>query len=328
MVCRFQQICSLRNLLPQYLKNRQAPSNSRINQVQPRKQFPMTDDVKKPYFGGRLETLKTPDAFMPLPKWYTLLLDSSIAITIGLGIGYLKDDWPKGYVEVAVFVAALFWTGIKVLAIVLWLKRHPNPTMLYYDTASAYPTFLKDRTFTGPAVSESKTNVNAQYGKFAVSKASLSDNIPENWEVHETAELLPYWMPVWDEVYGGNGFRGTVLFADKSAPRRLYTIKASVPVDCKRVNHRINSIECVRVDCGQQFTVSEFAGMSLDSYLGLDVAVVVTARRKLQKIGELPSILFDFTILVSPETKAQLDSEQIEPCICDGVGCERCGGES
>lgn len=136
----------------------------------------------------------------------------------------------------------------------------------------------------------------------------IASAAPEGW-VEEAVGFPPYWKPDL-----GKSFRGVVLMRDERDPNFVrYHIEAREPVDCQRGPADDGVVETVGT--GEIFTTSAFAALPLDRFFGFEVFVLVKGSRRLpgnESSNNMPRDLWEFKVLVSPETKKLLDSQRKE----------------
>lgn len=119
---------------------------------------------------------------------------------------------------------------------------------------------------------------------------------PEGW-VDEQTGFPPYWTPV-----EGASFRGTVMARDDRDPKfNRYVISSSTPLECAQ--GPAEDAEPVHVLPGDMFSLSTYAALPLDDYMGFEVFVTAVNKRKIQGGSQ---DLWIFKLKVSPDTKAKV----------------------
>lgn len=114
--------------------------------------------------------------------------------------------------------------------------------------------------------------------------------------VEEQISFPPYWTP--EE---GKSFYGMVVDVDTNDPQfTRYVVQAYMPTPCERGDK--HNKEDVTVQKGEFFTLSAYAGLPLDRYVGFAVFVTATGRRE---IGQ-PQPMWEFTLKISPEDRKVL----------------------
>lgn len=138
----------------------------------------------------------------------------------------------------------------------------------------------------------------------ATAKANQNPNMnpaaPEGWEVEQTG-FPPYWNPG-----EGKAFKGVVIGLDnKDESFQRFALRATSPLMCQR--GPADESEEVLVKPGEYFSVSAYAALPLEKYIGVEVYVAVKGKRKLQDA----KTLWEFTVMISPESRKILaDREQ------------------
>src|ERR1051325_10393128 len=122
------------------------------------------------------------------------------------------------------------------------------------------------------------------------------DTPPAGW-VDEQTGFPPYWSPV-----EGASFRGTVMARDNRDPDfHRYVIRSSTAIECAQ--GPADEAEPVQVAPGELFSLSTYAALPLDDYMGFEVFVTAKNKRKIQG-GKQD--LWVFKLMVSPDTKAKV----------------------
>jgi hypothetical protein len=118
--------------------------------------------------------------------------------------------------------------------------------------------------------------------------------------VEEQITFPPYWNPSEDGF-----FYGTPIDLDAKDPSFVrYVVEAHADTPCFRGDK--NSKEAVTVKTGEFFTLSAYAGLPLDRYIGIPCFVQVTGKRE---VGQ-PQPMWTFTLKVSAESKKILTEER------------------
>lgn len=129
--------------------------------------------------------------------------------------------------------------------------------------------------------------------------------VPEGWVTDESG-LPPYWKP---EL--GRSFTGTVIDfqpAKNNLDFDRYVILSSNQIICSK--GASEDAEDVTVTAGGKFTVSNYAALPLNEYLGFEIKVITFKNSRLpgnEASGGAKRDLWQFKVLTSPETKKQLD---------------------
>ena len=128
---------------------------------------------------------------------------------------------------------------------------------------------------------------------------SNPDAMPEfqNWE-EEQITLPPYW-----EVGMDKWFCGLVVSVDDRDEEFVrYLVQAEMPIKCFTGSKKKNEQEEVIVNKGEFFSLSAYASLPLDRYIGVRVLVRVTGRKDIGR----PQPMWEFSLKVSPEDKKLL----------------------
>ena len=111
--------------------------------------------------------------------------------------------------------------------------------------------------------------------------------------VEEQISFPPYWNPDMGKV-----FYGMVVNLDDTDPTFVrYVVEAFMPTLCERGDK--HNKEEVLVQKGEFFTLSAYAGLPLDRYIGFAVFVQVKGQRD---VGQ-PQPMWEFTLKISPEDR-------------------------
>jgi hypothetical protein len=139
----------------------------------------------------------------------------------------------------------------------------------------------------------------------------MKEFTPEGWK-EESIGFPPYW-----KAEPGSGCRGIMMALDRrdeQFPR--YHIEATIPLDCRR--GPVDDGEIVTVGTGEIFTMSTYAGLPLENYMGFEVAILCTGLRKLppNEYSEgLPRDFLVFKTFVSNEVHTLLKSRRKEDAL-------------
>ena len=129
--------------------------------------------------------------------------------------------------------------------------------------------------------------------------------VPEGWVTDESG-LPPYWKP---EL--GRSFTGTPIDfqpARNNLDFDRYVILSTAQLICQKGPSE--DAEDVVVMSGGKFTVSNYASLPLNEYLGFEIKVITFKSTKLpgnEESGGAKRDLWHFKILISPENKKALD---------------------
>jgi hypothetical protein len=120
--------------------------------------------------------------------------------------------------------------------------------------------------------------------------------MPEGFVVEDTG-FPPYWNPT-----PGAAFCGVVIDRDDRDPKFIrYRILASSPILCAR--GPADDAEPVHVNAGEMFTVSFYAALPLDDYMGFEVYVLAKEKVKGGKEKDRGGTVWQWKLGCAPETK-------------------------
>lgn len=123
----------------------------------------------------------------------------------------------------------------------------------------------------------------------------------KDWE-EEQISFPPFWKPEWNpDTKSGNAFFGMpVEFDDRDPDFPRYVMQTESVITCEK-GDKANR-EVVQVQKGEFFTLSAYAALPLDRFIGMRVLVEVVGQRD---VGQ-PQPMYVFKLKVSPADKAQL----------------------
>lgn len=151
-----------------------------------------------------------------------------------------------------------------------------------------------------------KDKKNGNKGEDFVEGLNAAANaIPEEFKdfQEENIQFPPYWNPSMNGWW--YGMVTAIDDRDPEFPRVV--VQAKRPLMCAR--GPADDAEEVEVKESEFFTLSPYAALPLERYIGVSVLVRVTGQRK---VPGRPNDMWIFSLSVSPEDKKILDSERKE----------------
>lgn len=121
----------------------------------------------------------------------------------------------------------------------------------------------------------------------------------------------PYWRP---KI--AKGFRGIVLYRDERANNfpRYHLENTGPTLDC--LSGPAAESEVIEVPRGSVFTISAWAALPLDQYIGVEVAIIATGKREGMPATDesegKPRDMWEWTLYVSEENKRMIASQRTE----------------
>lgn len=138
--------------------------------------------------------------------------------------------------------------------------------------------------------------------KKPVEARSVAPVMPEGYE-EENISFPPYWTP---EV--GKAFHAMPVDIDLSDEEfpRIVLQNVGADLDCSQ-GSKDEQVKQV-IKAGEHFTISKYAGLPLEKYMGYDCAVTVTGQRD---VGQAKP-MYVFALGVSKDAKLALTAERKE----------------
>lgn len=136
-------------------------------------------------------------------------------------------------------------------------------------------------------------------------KISNPDALPEFKDFEEEQLAFP---PYWEAGEGKWFYAMIVACDDRDKNFVRYVAQAEMPLECAKGAKKGKSAnyEKIVVQKGEFFTLSAYAGLPLDRYIGIRVLVKTKGQRD---VGQ-PQPMWDFSLKVSPEDKKILLEER------------------
>lgn len=138
-------------------------------------------------------------------------------------------------------------------------------------------------------------------------EATMAAIVPANF-VQLDISFPPYW-----KCELATGFFAKVLGLEPARNERDFDRwlwqNQGPAIDCRR--GKVNDGEIETVEKGRIFTTGAFGGLRLENYIGFELAVICEGQRQLdgnEESGYAPRTFWEFKVMVSPETLAQIQS--------------------
>lgn len=144
-------------------------------------------------------------------------------------------------------------------------------------------------------------------------QADFNAAMGDDW-VEQSVGLPPYWTPGEQPV--GRWFKGIPMMLDNKDPNFIrYHIQASLATKC--FTGPVAEAQEVICQPGEIFSVSAYAGLPLDDYLGFEVGVLIQSHRQLPPTPEIKDTrnFYTWIVKVSPEVHRnmkELKAGQVE----------------
>lgn len=133
----------------------------------------------------------------------------------------------------------------------------------------------------------------------------------EDWVEDSQAGLPPYWKAAMGQSAVGQFFRGIPMMIDNKTPNFVrYVLQASIPMTCYR--GPVDSAEPVEIEPGDLFTISSYAGLDMEKYLGFEVAAMVVEEMDLKPTDDGPRKFYRWKIRVPRATMEKLKEIRVE----------------